>query len=387
MTSGAWRGQAQGGRHEYSWQKGQRPSEHDWSTWRIWLTKVFTTGELPPDSRWLLSQPRFRQLASPLGRWLPGAKCQWLYHKNHNRLYCTIPTMIEYTQVPGRASRGTRGSYGNPTPCNELPQSLCPATVEWSRGLVKLTGYADVVQHESNEATSMQERIAGLPTEWQALLAATEWPDDGRGVANAISARRAVAVSDGTVREGRGAASAVLEGQTSAERISLNCTVPGHEESQASFRSEAVGLLMIVVAVKTVCEHHGIDQGEITVACDGQAALNACFSKNFKIDPGAPHYDVITAVRTVVKQCSIKFDPVHVKGHQEIRPLDRLGALNEEMDTECKAWWARDELPLSELFPNEAWSVWLKGRKITSDIKAEISNFVGTETAEQYWDN
>jgi hypothetical protein len=386
LTEAAWLGRTQRGRSEFSWSKMHRPNEQDWDWWRKWLTQVFTTGELPADPRWLMSQPRFRKLRTPLARWTAGTTHQWMYHRGYNRVYCTEPTLMEFTQIPGRARRGASGCYGNPTPCEEVPSGACPATVEWARSLVKLTGFADFIQEESTTPRTLGDRIERLPIEWQSLLEGAQWPEEGRLVAEAISSRQAVAVSDGTVREGRGAASAVIEGLSSQAGIHLNATVPGNSASQASFRSEAVGLLMIVAAVTVICEHHGIQNGEVKIACDGKSALDACFSKSSKIDPGAAHFDVITAVRNLVRLCPIKFDPIHVKGHQETRPLDRLGALNEDMDKACKEWWAQAVTPKSEVFPTESWSVWLQGRKVNSDLKGEIANHVGISQAERYWD-
>jgi hypothetical protein len=279
ITTAAWLGRAQEGRQKYAWPRQQRPGEQDWQNWREWLVRTFTTGELPLDSNWRLMQPRFRRLKTPLGKFSGAELHKWEYHTGFNRLYQTSPTVREFTQIPGRPQGGSRGKYGNPTECNEVPLNTCPATVEWTRDGVILTGYAErvMVSHNTQDA--------GLELEIEQLLAGSEWQDDGREVAEAIRNRVAVAVSDGTVRDNRGAAAAVLGGATSVNRIRVSAQVPGTPENQASFRSEALGLLLIVATVKKICQRHGITEGRINIACGGLAALNACITKSTKANP------------------------------------------------------------------------------------------------------
>jgi hypothetical protein len=73
----------------------------------------------------------------------------------------------------------------------------------------------------------------------------------------AIQSGKAITVSDGTVCDGRGAASAVIRGDN-IEGIYLNARVPGSAGMQVSFQSEAVGLLLIVRAAsgtRKSCKH------------------------------------------------------------------------------------------------------------------------------------
>ena len=78
------------------------------------------------------------------------------------------------------------------------------------------------------------------------------------------------AVSDGSTKEGFGTAAWVLESKTNPKAaISGNNITPGTPADQSSGRSELAGLYGIAVATQLITSFYGIQQGSISVGCDG----------------------------------------------------------------------------------------------------------------------
>jgi len=62
-------------------------------------------------------------------------------------------------------------------------------------------------------------------------------------VVEAIAQGTALAVSDGSFKEGRGAAAWTIEGQTATNKITGACLVLGTAEDHSAFQSELMGIL------------------------------------------------------------------------------------------------------------------------------------------------
>jgi hypothetical protein len=101
-----------------------------------------------------------------------------------------------------------------------------------------------------------------------------------------------------------------------------------------------------------ICAFHDITAGTIYLGCDGLSALLNCTDGlsallnctdiDYVVKPTAPDFDLITATRTMLQQCPVKWIPHHLLGHQDDDPdafLDRWATLN-MMDKDAKVHWA-----------------------------------------------
>ena len=105
--------------------------------------------------------------------------------------------------------------------------------------------------------------------------------------------------------------------------------------TKIAYRSEVAGLFGIATMVREICAFHDITAGTVYLGCDGLSALLNCTDTDYVAKPTAPHFDLITATRTMLQQCPVKWIPHHVLGHQDDDPdafLDRWATLNIEMD-------------------------------------------------------
>jgi hypothetical protein len=98
--------------------------------------------------------------------------------------------------------------------------------------------------------------------------------DNGEHIAQAIRKGIAIALSDGSFQNQRGASAWALEGESEIGCIKGWNMVPGSNDDQSAYCSELMGLLVLLVMIgEILCKHHDITEGSITIGCDGLSAL------------------------------------------------------------------------------------------------------------------
>jgi hypothetical protein len=213
--------------------------------------------------------------------------------------------------------------------------------------------------------------------------------DNGEHFCVAIRSHTAIALSDGSYKDGYGTAAWVLEGENKHGRISGAAIVPGEGVDHSSYRSEVTGLYCIILVITRLFEYHKVEEGTITVGCDGQSALVTVFSKTMPAVTDSC-YDLLSNTFTLLSASSLCWVPLHVKGHQDddlpSEELDRWSLLNIEMDSNAKKMLKRAQaLPRHYTIPHEAWSVWLGGVKLTTKTSDHIYDLVHGPAARRYW--
>jgi hypothetical protein len=108
--------------------------------------------------------------------------------------------------------------------------------------------------------------------------------------------------------------------------------------------------------------------------------------------PLRKHYDLISAIRRLMRDAPIKVELFHIKGHQDDvseAKLDWFALLNIDMDANAKAHWTMvhddDDAPRHELIPGEGWPLWIGFEKTTGDIRTAITKEVHAADLEQHW--
>ena len=208
--------------------------------------------------------------------------------------------------------------------------------------------------------------------------------DDGETIAGAISQAQAIAVCDGSYKDGFGTAAYVLESDTSLNHLVAVKTVPGFTMDQSSYRSELAGLYGVVAMVHLICEQYKITSGEIEVGCDSSSVLNHVFGSGHYFDAKIKQadYDLHSALREMPSKSPIKWKCRHVAGHQDddgIEALDRWAHLNIEMNSLAKAYWYDmcDQQPLhNSPIAHEYWPVCIRGHKVSSHLDAKIRDHI-----------
>ena len=171
----------------------------------------------------------------------------------------------------------------------------------------------------------------------------TSIKDEGEDVAEAIRVRKARVVSNGLYKNNQGTSATILEGLNEEMSIVSVNTVSGPPHSQSPYCSELVGILATLLHTKTLCTKHNITEGEITIACDGQNALNESKYKG-PVKVTASNSDLLTTIRYLVKTIPIDIRWHWVKGHQDnngtsISTLDFWAQRNILCDGLAKIHW------------------------------------------------
>jgi hypothetical protein len=395
ITHWAWVGQQSPVVHSlsYRWPAQQRPATCDW---RIWQSALASTFGVVASTR---------TLATRLGAWLDADRpWYWFVSPTEERLYeRRAQSWYFYPRSGGRPARGhtirfLRQEFLVLTQTS-LPGDLARTVVELQGDKFLSTGLA-----RGMTILPLQDDPTGPPTllasPHQSLLPHCHWliascdltEQNSAGIAAALQVGRCIGVSDGSFKEKFGTASWVLLDPSTNCRLMGDLVVPGHPDDQNSYRSELAGIYAMVMILHNICQHFGITTGGVEIGCDGQEALYRCFSPVFHPTPSNPHYDLLAAVHTLRDQCSIQWSFRHVKGHQDNDPmaeLDQWARLNIEMDLRAKAHWYDTHETSHDIqysIPSEPWSVWIQGRKLCSDVRTDLLEYIHGREALTWWD-
>jgi hypothetical protein len=149
--------------------------------------------------------------------------------------------------------------------------------------------------------------------------------DNGLYIVDSIQSHTCIAVSDGSFEPNlcTGAAATTIQGTTADQAIQAECVTPGPKSVQSSYRSELAGLYQTVVIIHVLCKYYGVKEGTAEIACDGLAALNEAEKYARPTVVGQGHYDMISAIRRIMRETPIKWKTHHVLGHQLEKGKDR----------------------------------------------------------------
>ncbi len=394
ISESAWKGDPPVGSSPYEWAiQGPLPPA-DWTYWQQMLGKALHLHR--------------KELPYKLGRWLEiqgkEQEWEWYYSSAERRLYQRAQD--DWTAYPGSGtSRSTTTKFPLAHRIDQagpLPQDAERTKVYYQGANLKSTGSAKTLPLEKADnqenRQSWETYISSLPLLQQWCFSELYCPDQAQVIAEALRAGTAIAVSDGSFQKAHGTASWVLEGEDQHNHIQGDNVVPGDDEDHSAYRSELSGLYGIVITVHAICQYHHIDQGSITVGCDGESALLKCFSTQQQISPRTDHFDLIVAIRQLMEATPVEWKPRHIPSHQDTDdnnntlygPWDRWASLNIDMDNACKAGWHRTYTNRHQLrvntFYGEPWPLKLPcGRKICRKLDEVLTDCVHRPEAMKYW--
>jgi hypothetical protein len=124
-------------------------------------------------------------------------------------------------------------------------------------------------------------------------------------------------VTDGSYKDKYGTAGFILLPTiNSQDGLLLVNQTPGREYDIDAYRAEAAGIYGCVAFTNKLMQHHQLDQGGVTMACDCLSALRNIFDHNFD-KPSQPHYDLLHSCRLIVAQSPATWYSRHIRGHQD----------------------------------------------------------------------
>ncbi len=185
-------------------------------------------------------------------------------------------------------------------------------------------------------------------------------------IAQAIGTGKAIAVSDGSFKDGCGAAAWIIEGAEATNHIQGACLEPGTTDDHSAYQSELTGILGIMLTIYDLQEQEGVIMGSLQICCNGKLALGRAASSS-PVSVTEPHSDLITAIRNLRDKIKWTLTFQHVLGHQNKgypTVLSSEAMLNVDMDIRAKAKLAATAGTVPLGIPFEGWACYIGPTKI-----------------------
>lgn len=359
-----------------------------------------TQGPLP-SADWLLWKQSIRttfckrdslRLAVPLGHWTSPHHSA-AFDSDTNRIFLRAPNDTWHTYQRDSWYNHTVTSTSDRPPPTALGGHawLTPlrlVTSGWSPSRLSLP---------PSPPTSFLESLQSTPPHDKWAIEYTRVLGDVRIWIFHLIAGTAIAVADGSLKHKRGTAAFILthDLHTHASDSFLQgaARVPGTEDDQASYRSELVGILGILIVLKAVLRFHPISYGKLTIALDNLEAGKKGLEWDLFPTPSVDHFDVLRAIHLARAELPVEILFRHVEGHQlekygSSHHLDMWAMLNEDMDHLAKTYWAyathlSDEIPTH--LHKEEWTATIHGTRICRQLKRKIAESYLDDDVMHWW--
>ena len=150
----------------------------------------------------------------------------------------------------------------------------------------------------------------------------------------------------------------------------------------------------ILASTAVIIKHYQITKGRLTIAFDGQSALNEAAGE-WPLSIDQPCFDLLQEIRNRVKSLPIDITWRWVEGHQKEkgrRHLDWWGKRNEDVDTLAKAFLKRcktkanprPNIPIQLLY--EPWALYVHGQKLSYISKKDLYRTLYAPRTHAYWE-
>jgi hypothetical protein len=393
----AWDGHRDKGTGSYyEWPRSPSSlSRAHWTLWRRALEKCFTS--------------RARTLSTPLGSWTraPPLKWQWHFSPREDRIYAKegfLWRIYSRSLVRTSARRGGSRYLRSDEFLHEPPPDLQLASVDKQGFHFLCTSTCPLfgkdrptppLRPTTRCSRDFEQQRSLLPAADQRAILQISLPDGGVGLAHSLSKGTAIAVSDGSFKDGRDTAAFILEDSEcpceASRAIGVN-TVPGSVENHSAYRSEISGVSGVVATVNCACAAHGVTEDSIEVGLDGEQAMKA-ISADWVLKSDHPDFDLLQDLRAKLARSPVNWKWCWIKGHQDESAsyidLDRWGQLNVICDSLAKEFWNYCALTESWLpnqtFGDEKWTIWIEGKKLAYLDKHKLYAYTFSARTTAYW--
>ena len=367
----------------YNWPKQTRPENKDWTQWKKAL-RVFTRGKT------LI-------LKTSLGRWIDKEnenKWKWYYQESSDSVFKRISKGWQvYRRIRKRGRRGKYPSFQHSCTTKSTLLKAKRCTITWNKGSLQLTGTAETKGKNINKLSF--DELFDQAKGYHMMEYMTSNEDTVTKLILALRQGTVKMVTDGSyypTRNHFGTAACIIElGGESPERIIIWCIVSGPDEEQCSHRSELAGILSGVKFLQLIEQWSGLQSGQCTIACDGEGAIKKMTNINV-ISPVTPHFDILSAIKTIIDRVKTTCSFEHVYGHQDNKrdKLTELEELNVQADILAKDFnYAHHKMDKKKLriatTEDELWPVFMNGSKIVTNTKKTIITEAAEQTLHNYW--
>ena len=265
-------------------------------------------------------------------------KSKWIafYSQTTDRIYYRAG--LQWRVYARYSGTGVRGRYSQQAEiCRELPTtadrlaSLSPRGAMFKIENSHVYSFSptdkDPAKYDPSEETfsCIADAFDASIMSQRILIDDVTLPADGcQAIAEAIIKGNGLAVSDGsfdpdisTTNETSGFQLAATK-DDKEDRLNGVNWVPGSPIDQSAYRSELTGIAGILATTEIIVKHFGIVTGGITIALDGESALDeACGEWPLSIDQAS--YDLLQEIRNRVSELPIDVKWRWVEGHQKER--------------------------------------------------------------------
>lgn len=354
------------------WPTAGTPSQNCWTIWAQALLSLAS----PTDRR--QNPPLLR----PLGSWeyVPGG---WdaFFHSPDNSLYIRQDAHLFYRFNPTATRYATRtpGFFQQPGQW-PLPAGSTPTTTTRRRDTWYHTGTTEVSPLEPTEDTQWW----GIPI---------QYPDSFDALIQGIRLGTAVAVTDGSFKEGLGTAAftlrAFLHDQNGFDLVNMT---PGDTSSIDSYRAELSGIYGCIATINLLTARFQVTTGSVTLACDCMSAIHR-LSQVAEIRPKTPHHDLLTGIRYLLQVSPVKWHFKYVQGHQDARfpslHLDSWAQMNISMDKLAKSYWTilntQRPPPFHLQPPPGQLALWFNGSRVLMWNRSVAESLFYNPAITTYW--
>jgi hypothetical protein len=369
----------------FNWPRCHRPRPNQFSLWKSTIKACF-----------IAPHAQHSRLTSPLGPWSTTADphWDWWFSSSENRLYrrrspdnfeLWLPVQVVYSRPHFSPSTSFLPA---------LPHDAIRATVSGSNYRCALLNTGGTTPSLPPPALlTLDDHVAALSDEERWALEYVDAPTGTAHIATAISSNHCFAVSDASLDSAQcGTAAFTFVGPTDANAIRAVHPVPGPIRDGNSYRCELSGMYGIILLARIICTLHQVTSGSVHVRCDNQSVLRV-FDPWFIPDPSEDSFDLVNAIRHLLRQSPLQWTAEWVEGHQDDLglPLDRFAALNCAMDALANKY--REKLRRST--PNyiaspipiahEGWSIWCGPDKIHSPHRDILYDRIYAPLVRKYW--
>lgn len=346
----------------YKWPRQAKPPAAAWSTWRRAIHQACsdTNGTLQ----------------FPLGGWFNDTEHEFYFDSYNNHIYQRQDRVFKRYVKIGR-SRSSAFIPEDAT-LNILvnTRSLVPAQCTVYANHIRLQGFRGWARQRHTQTSH--------DVQWSHFD-----KDSERCVASAIASNTAIAVTDGSFKNGWGTAAWILHDTSTGEELIGHGVTPGPVNCQSAYRAEVYGILQTLRSIDHICKKFNIHTGSITIACDCTSALENAFATWKLPHPNRAHYDLLSTIRQVISHLGITVKYKYVEGHQLEKGLDMdvWGELNFRADMLAKdrlriAAERNDYVPGC---PGARWNVTCKNLHLHGNMDKEIRFIIEGDKLKQFW--
>ena len=344
VTRDAWLGTRDPGScTEFLWPRVQ--SRLPTSYWTLWQTTLRTC---------FLNRGSARLLQSPLGRWhrFP-SRWQWFYSPHEERLYRHEGLMwraFPVYRVRTSARYGIAKYRRSEEVTRIRPLDLLPASVDQLKDWVLKVATMEVMATPVDDhpcQTDVRAILESRLDSFRWAVSEMSLEDNGLQIARALIQGTAIAVSDGSFKDGQGTSAFVIERNSKVGRLVGVSVIPGDSSSQSPHRSELGGIAGILECLHCICAAHNVTEGKVEIGLDGEQAMKEAFG-DWPLDPSHPDYDMLQHVRGMIAASPLTFLSRWIESHQDdnldLSSIDHWGQLNVECDGLAKSYWNTNAL-------------------------------------------